>query len=168
MWEDLISKDEFLWDFLPQVGWPFSKRSQRVQDSKRRQQSVWSYFALRWRRSGRSQNCSLNLKPIFSKDLLKFSLNIPCCEILFMTMLNHWPKYILCNSIAGRWWLSETLSMELLPCAAVSRLWWSLVCSRNDTWLSSTQPFLTVTHMKNWSIILETVTLIRWKILDWW
>merc|ERR1719273_412130 len=25
----------------------------------------------------------------FSKDLLKFSLNIPCCESLFMTMLNH-------------------------------------------------------------------------------
>ena len=38
----------------------------------------------------------------FSKDLLKFSLNMPCCDILFITMLLHWSKYILCNSKVGR------------------------------------------------------------------
>ena len=95
-------------------------------------------------------------------------------------MLLHWSKYILCNSIVGRSavisddWARVVSRVKTplcecwLQCPAVSRLWWSLVCSRNDTWLSSTQPFLAATDTKNWSRTLENVTHIRWKIVNCW
>ena len=75
----------------------------------------------------------------FSKDLLKFSLNMPCCEILFITMLALIDKSTCCVTLSlvhcdpDHWWLS----MSRVKTAQLSGEW-SVVCllspGSDDPW----------------------------------